>query len=123
MCLVRLEESGFFLVWEPSGKPARMLDMAEVWEARPGLSAVREMESVAERTVWITYGQSFTVYVQLRVGVWALLSSTVFAFRVNSLYLVARSARVARSWRAAINAFIQAYRFRDAPPMACLHKQ
>jgi len=44
-------------------------------------------------------------------------------FRVNSLYLVAKSAQVAREWRAAINDFIRAYKFRHSPPMHCLQKR
>ncbi|KAL3080373.1 hypothetical protein niasHT_032578 [Heterodera trifolii] len=70
-CLVRLDEYGFYLVWEPKGKDAGILDMNQVWEARPSGTVkdgrvLYELEqrgrcglageTLEERTVWLTYG-------------------------------------------------------------------
>lgn len=113
-CAVRVEEYGFYLIWEPVGKDVGFLDLTQVWEARPSgtikdarvlfdLEQRNVKESVESRTVWITYGQDLV--------------------NVNSLFLIAKSAACAKEWRASINEFIKNYKFRHAGPMQCLQKQ
>ncbi|KAI6189843.1 Phosphoinositide phospholipase C [Aphelenchoides bicaudatus] len=89
-CSVRFEDMGFYIVFEPKGKDALVLDLVTVWEVRPSgtLKDARILydleqrgikESVEERTVWFTYGQDLV--------------------NVNNLYLIAKSAQVAKEWR------------------------
>ncbi|KAL3069427.1 hypothetical protein niasHS_018152 [Heterodera schachtii] len=116
-CLVRLDEYGFYLVWEPKGKDAGILDMNQVWEARPSGTVkdgrvLYELEqrgrcglageTLEERTVWLTYGLDLVI--------------------VNGMFLIARTAQVAREWRSAMNEFLRANKFRHACPMLCLQK-
>ncbi|KAI3413707.1 PLC-beta C terminal [Globodera pallida] len=116
-CSVKLDEHGFYLVWKPKGKDAGILDMTQVWEARPS-GTIKEGrvlyeleqrgkcglagETLEERTVWLTYGLDLVI--------------------VNGMFLIARTAQVAREWRSAINEFIRGNKFRHACPMHCLQK-
>uniref|UniRef100_A0A183CHZ6 1-phosphatidylinositol 4,5-bisphosphate phosphodiesterase n=1 Tax=Globodera pallida TaxID=36090 RepID=A0A183CHZ6_GLOPA len=116
-CSVKLDEHGFYLVWKPKGKDAGILDMTQVWEARPS-GTIKEGrvlyeleqrgkcglagETLEERTVWLTYGLDLVI--------------------VNGMFLIARTAQVAREWRIAINEFIRGNKFRHACPMHCLQK-
>ncbi|KAI1722922.1 phosphatidylinositol-specific phospholipase c, X domain-containing protein [Ditylenchus destructor] len=95
-CIVRFEELGYYIVWEPKGKDAGLLDLTQVWEARPSgtIKDARVLfdleqrgfkESVDSRTIWITYGQDL-------------------------------------EWRQAINELLRNYKFRHACPMNCLQK-
>uniref|UniRef100_A0A915EH13 PLC-beta PH domain-containing protein n=1 Tax=Ditylenchus dipsaci TaxID=166011 RepID=A0A915EH13_9BILA len=106
-CTVRFDEYGFFMVWEPKGKDASLLDLTQIWEARPSgtIKDTRVLfdleqrgfkDSVESRTVWITYGQDLVV--------------------VNSVFLVAKNAQIAKEWRTAVNEFIRTYKFRHACP-------
>ncbi|KAI6213623.1 Phosphoinositide phospholipase C [Aphelenchoides besseyi] len=112
-CPVRFEEMGFYIVWEPKGREAGVLDLVAVWEARPcgtikDLRVIYEIEqrgikeSIDERTIWITYGQDLV--------------------NVSSLFLVASSAQIAREWRQLINEYIRSYKFRHTSPMVTLQK-
>ena len=128
-CPVRVDEYGFFLVWEPRGKEAGILDLTQLWEARPiGTIGIRDAkltsfladleqrskpttsaaqqsgpgESLEDRTIWLTYGQDLVL--------------------TNGLYLVATSAQLAKEWRSAINEFLRTYKIRFACPMHCLQK-
>lgn len=113
-CRVFVEECGFYIAWQPKGKDTSVLDLVQVWEARPSgtikdarvlfdLEQRGAKESIEERTVWITYGQD--------------LVST------NSLFLVAKSAQTAKEWRAMINDLLKGYKFRHCNPMISLQKQ
>lgn len=102
-CIVRFEELGYYIVWEPKGKDAGLLDLTQVclshttlpnnialfqvWEARPSgtIKDARVLfdleqrgfkESVESRTIWLTYGQDLVT--------------------VNSLYLVAKTSQIAK---------------------------
>ncbi|KAI1723356.1 phosphatidylinositol-specific phospholipase c, X domain-containing protein [Ditylenchus destructor] len=112
-CIVRFEELGYYIVWEPKGKDAGLLDLTQVWEARPSgtIKDARVLfdleqrgfkESVESRTIWLTYGQDLVT--------------------VNSLYLVAKTSQIAKEWRQAINELLKNYKFRHACPMNCLQK-
>uniref|UniRef100_A0A1I8B1P4 Phosphoinositide phospholipase C n=1 Tax=Meloidogyne hapla TaxID=6305 RepID=A0A1I8B1P4_MELHA len=104
-CLLRVDEYGFFLVWEARGKEAGVLDLAQLWEARPNGGSIKDLRIVAEleqrakltqtvgnldpldsRIVWLTYGQDL-------------------------------------AWRESINEFLRTYKIRFACPMQCLQKQ
>uniref|UniRef100_A0AC35FXS5 BTB domain-containing protein n=1 Tax=Panagrolaimus sp. PS1159 TaxID=55785 RepID=A0AC35FXS5_9BILA len=61
------KEYGFYLVWEPKGKDAGLLDISQIWEARHSgtikdakiifdLEQRPTKDSVEDRTIWITYG-------------------------------------------------------------------
>uniref|UniRef100_A0A914N264 Phosphoinositide phospholipase C n=1 Tax=Meloidogyne incognita TaxID=6306 RepID=A0A914N264_MELIC len=120
-CLLRIDEYGFFLVWEARGKEAGVLDLAQLWEARPTGGNIKDLRIVAEleqrvkltqnaanlgpldsRIVWLTYGQDLVI--------------------VNNLYFVASTALVAKTWRESINEFLRTYKIRFACPMQCLQK-
>uniref|UniRef100_A0A914DIC6 Phosphoinositide phospholipase C n=1 Tax=Acrobeloides nanus TaxID=290746 RepID=A0A914DIC6_9BILA len=112
-CPVRFEEYGFYIVWEPKGKDAGVLDLLQVWEAR-GSGTIKDLrivfdleqrgakDTVEERTVWITYSQDLV--------------------NVNSLYLVAKTAQIAQEWRQAINGVVHNYKLGHACPTTCLTK-
>ncbi|KAL7077403.1 hypothetical protein ACQ4LE_003243 [Meloidogyne hapla] len=121
-CLLRVDEYGFFLVWEARGKEAGVLDLAQLWEARPNGGSIKDLRIVAEleqrakltqtvgnldpldsRIVWLTYGQDLVA--------------------VNNLYFIAATAQVAKAWRESINEFLRTYKIRFACPMQCLQKQ
>lgn len=112
-CPVRFDESGYYIVWEPKGKDAGVLDLIQVWEARSS-GTIKDLrvlgdleqrgakESIEDRTIWITYSQDLV--------------------NVSSLFLIARTAQVAKDWRQAINEFINNYKFRHTSPMEALKK-
>nr|CAD2198947.1 unnamed protein product [Meloidogyne enterolobii] len=121
-CLLRVDEYGFFLVWEARGKEAGVLDLAQLWEARPTGGNIKDLRIVAEleqrakltqnvanldpldsRIVWLTYGQDLVI--------------------VNNLYFVAATSQIAKTWRESINEFLRTYKIRFACPMQCLQKQ
>uniref|UniRef100_A0A915MAS1 Phosphoinositide phospholipase C n=1 Tax=Meloidogyne javanica TaxID=6303 RepID=A0A915MAS1_MELJA len=120
-CLLRIDEYGFFLVWEARGKEAGVLDLAQLWEARPTGGNIKDLRIVAEleqrakltqnvanldpldsRIVWLTYGQDLVI--------------------VNNLYFVAATSQIAKTWRESINEFLRTYKIRFACPMQCLQK-
>lgn len=111
---MRFEDMGFYIVFEPKGKDALVLDLVTVWEVRPSgtLKDARILydleqrgikESVEERTVWFTYGQDLV--------------------NVNNLYLIAKSAQVAKEWRQLVNDFLRGYKFQHTCAMLSLQKQ
>ena len=113
-CSVRFEESGFYIVWEPKGKDAGLLDISQIWEARHSgtikdakiifdLEQRPTKDSVEDRTIWITYG-------------WDIVT-------VNSLFLIAKTAQIAKDWRDGINGIVHNYKFRHACPTTALQKQ
>lgn len=113
-CHVQFEDCGFYIVWSPKGKDAGVLDVVNLWEARPSgtikdarvlfdLEQRGMKESIEERTVWLTYGQDLVNF--------------------NSLFLVAKSAEVAKEWRKAVNDFIKNYKFRHCNSLIALQKQ
>ncbi|CAD5231893.1 unnamed protein product [Bursaphelenchus xylophilus] len=112
-CHVYFEESGFYIVWNPKGKDAGVLDLVQVWEARSSgtikdarilydLEQRGAKEPIEERTVWITYGQDLV--------------------NVNSLFLIAKTAQIAKEWRFLINELIRNYKFRHCNSMISLQK-
>lgn len=86
-CLFKIEEHGFHLYWLSEGRDAQVLDLVQVWEARPAglpkdgrvlfeLEQRGPRETLEDRTVWITHGQDMVV--------------------VNSFYIVAQDVDTAR---------------------------
>jgi|UniRef100_A0A914Q223 hypothetical protein len=113
-CMVKFEEYGFYLVWEPKGKDAGLLDISQIWEARHSgtikdakiifdLEQRPTKDSVEDRTIWITYG-------------WDLVN-------VSSLFLIAKTAESAKAWRDGINGIVHNYKLRHACPTTALQKQ
>lgn len=113
-CPLRFDEYAFHVVWEPKGKDSVVLDIVQIWEARPSgtikdKSIVNDLEqrsvvdSVEVRTIWITYGLDLV--------------------NVNSLFLVAKNAQIAKEWRDAINSLVHTYKIRHSCPMTSLQKQ
>uniref|UniRef100_A0AC34RK70 1-phosphatidylinositol 4,5-bisphosphate phosphodiesterase n=1 Tax=Panagrolaimus sp. JU765 TaxID=591449 RepID=A0AC34RK70_9BILA len=112
-CPVRFDEYGFHVVWEPKGKDAGVLDIVQIWEARYSgtvkdktivmdLEQRSNVDSVELRTIWITYG--------------------IDLVQVNSLFLIAKTAQIAKEWRDAINSLVHNYKLRHSCPMTGLQK-
>ncbi|CAI5451191.1 unnamed protein product [Caenorhabditis angaria] len=110
---VRVDEFGFFLYWLVEGKDAVVLDMGQIWEARPGtlpkdgrvmfeLEQRGARETIEERTVWISHGQDLV--------------------NVQSFYLVAESVETAKLWRNGLNEILKTSRIRHVCPTTQLHK-
>ena len=85
--LVTIDEYGFYLYWQLEGRDAQVLDVEQVWEARPSplpkdgrilfeLEQRGPRETLEERTIWITHGQDLV--------------------NVNSFYLVAQDVDTAK---------------------------
>ncbi|PAV88182.1 hypothetical protein WR25_19753 [Diploscapter pachys] len=101
--LFRVDEYGFFLYWLLEGRDAQVLDMGQVWEARPAglpkdgrimfeLEQRGPRETIEERTIWMTCGQDLV--------------------NVNSFYIVAESVDIAKTWRSGINDILRASKTR-----------
>ncbi|KAK6060059.1 hypothetical protein COOONC_02289 [Cooperia oncophora] len=84
---VRIDEYGFFLYWLIESRDAVVLDIGQVWEARPSglpkdgrvlfeLEQRGARETLEERTIWITHGQDLV--------------------NVQSFYLVAETVEIAK---------------------------
>ncbi|CAB3397660.1 unnamed protein product [Caenorhabditis bovis] len=104
---VRIDEYGFFLYWLVEGKDATVIDMGQIWEARPAgmpkdgrilfeLEQRGARETIEERTIWITHGQDLV--------------------NIQSFYLVADSVDVAKTWRNGINEILKNSRIRHVCP-------
>ncbi|CAD6193233.1 unnamed protein product [Caenorhabditis auriculariae] len=110
---VRVDEYGFFIFWVIEGKDAVVLDMGQVWEARPAglpkdgrvlfeLEQRGARETIEERTLWITHGQDLV--------------------NIQSFYLVAETVEVAKTWRNGINDILSNSRIRHVCPTTNLLK-
>lgn len=110
---MRVDEYGFFLYWLVEGKDAVVLDMGQIWEARPAglpkdgrvmfeLEQRGARETIEERTIWVTHGQDLV--------------------NVQSFFLVADSVEVAKTWKAGINDILKNSRIRHVCPTTQLLK-
>ncbi|CAP26692.2 Protein CBR-EGL-8 [Caenorhabditis briggsae] len=110
---VRVDEYGFFFFWLVEGKDAVVLDMGQIWEARPGglpkdgrimfeLEQRGASETIAERTIWVTHGQDLV--------------------NVQSFFLVAESVEMAKMWRTGMNEILKTSRIRHVCPTTQLLK-
>ncbi|CAI2354285.1 unnamed protein product [Caenorhabditis sp. 36 PRJEB53466] len=110
---VRVDEYGFFLYWLVEGKDAVVLDMGQIWEARPAglpkdgrimfeLEQRGARETIEERTIWVTHGQDLV--------------------NVQSFFLVADSVEAARTWKTGINDILKNSRIRHVCPTTQLLK-
>ncbi|EGT54056.1 hypothetical protein CAEBREN_25584 [Caenorhabditis brenneri] len=110
---VRIDEYGFFFNWLVEGKDAVVLDMGQIWEARPGglpkdgrimfeLEQRGASETIADRTIWITHGQDLV--------------------NVQSFFLVAESVDMAKMWRTGVNEILKTSRIRHVCPTTQLLK-
>uniref|UniRef100_A0A1I7WQ88 Phosphoinositide phospholipase C n=1 Tax=Heterorhabditis bacteriophora TaxID=37862 RepID=A0A1I7WQ88_HETBA len=110
---VRIDEYGFFLYWMIEGRDAVVLDMGQVWEARPAglpkegrilleLEQRGVREAIEDRTVWITHGQDLV--------------------NVQSFYLVAETIEIAKVWRLGINEILKNSKIRHVCPTTNLLK-
>ncbi|WKY09936.1 hypothetical protein Q1695_002358 [Nippostrongylus brasiliensis] len=104
---VRIDEYGFFLYWLIEARDAVVLDMGQVWEARPSglpkdgrvlfeLEQRGARETLEERTIWITHGQDLV--------------------NVQSFYLVAENVEIAKAWRIGINEILKKSKTRHVCP-------
>ncbi|KAK6756275.1 hypothetical protein RB195_014588 [Necator americanus] len=104
---VRVDEYGFFLYWLVEARDAVVLDMSQVWEARPSglpkdgrvlfeLEQRGSRETLEERTIWITHGQDLV--------------------NVQSFYLVAETVEIAKAWRIGINEILKNCKMRHVCP-------
>ncbi|VDO56108.1 unnamed protein product [Haemonchus placei] len=104
---VRVDEYGFFLYWLIEGRDAAVLDIGQVWEARPSglpkdgrvlfeLEQRGARETLEERTIWITHGQDLV--------------------NVQSFYLVAETIEIAKAWRLGINEILKKSKTRHVCP-------
>ncbi|VDL72105.1 unnamed protein product [Nippostrongylus brasiliensis] len=104
---VRIDEYGFFLYWLIEARDAVVLDMGQVWEARPSglpkdgrvlfeLEQRGARETLEERTIWITHGQDLV--------------------NVQSFYLVAENVEIAKAWRVGINEILKKSKTRHVCP-------
>uniref|UniRef100_A0A7I5EC59 1-phosphatidylinositol 4,5-bisphosphate phosphodiesterase n=1 Tax=Haemonchus contortus TaxID=6289 RepID=A0A7I5EC59_HAECO len=104
---VRVDEYGFFLYWLIEGRDAAVLDIGQVWEARPSglpkdgrvlfeLEQRGARETLEERTIWITHGQDLV--------------------NVQSFYLVAETIEIAKAWRLGINDILKKSKTRHVCP-------
>ncbi|KIH49915.1 hypothetical protein ANCDUO_20009, partial [Ancylostoma duodenale] len=104
---VKVDEYGFFLYWLIEARDAVVLDMGQVWEARPSglpkdgrvlfeLEQRGSRETLEERTIWITHGQDLV--------------------NVQSFYLVAETVEIARAWRIGINEILKNCKIRHVCP-------
>ncbi|CAJ0563671.1 unnamed protein product, partial [Mesorhabditis spiculigera] len=112
--LVRVDEYGFYLHWMIDGRDAFVLDLAQVWEARPagqpkdGRVAFEldqrgpPRETLEERTVWITFGQDLV--------------------NVQSIYLVAQDVETAKIWRSGLNDILARLKIKHVCPTTSLMK-
>ncbi|EFP00361.1 CRE-EGL-8 protein [Caenorhabditis remanei] len=110
---VRVDEYGFFFYWLVEGKDAVVLDMGQIWEARPGglpkdgrimfeLEQRGASETIAERTIWMTHGQDLV--------------------NVQSFFLVAESVEMAKMWKTGMNEILKTSRIRHVCPTTQLLK-
>ncbi|KAK5967483.1 hypothetical protein GCK32_008659, partial [Trichostrongylus colubriformis] len=104
---VRVDEYGFFLYWLIESRDAVVLDLGQVWEARPSglpkdgrvlfeLEQRGARETLEERTIWITHGQDLV--------------------NVQSFYLVAETVEIAKAWRIGINEILRKSKTRHVCP-------
>ncbi|CAJ0589563.1 unnamed protein product [Cylicocyclus nassatus] len=104
---VKVDEYGFFLYWLIEARDAVVLDMGQVWEARPAglpkdgrvlfeLEQRGPRETLEERTIWITHGQDLV--------------------NVQSFYLVAETVEIAKAWRIGINEILKNCKTRHVCP-------
>ncbi|EYC44379.1 hypothetical protein Y032_0463g1913 [Ancylostoma ceylanicum] len=104
---VKVDEYGFFLYWLIEARDAVVLDMGQVWEARPSglpkdgrvlfeLEQRGSRETLEERTIWITHGQDLV--------------------NVQSFYLVAETVEIAKAWRIGINEILKNCKIRHVCP-------
>ncbi|CAJ0948306.1 unnamed protein product, partial [Mesorhabditis belari] len=108
------DEYGFYLYWMVDGKDAFVLDLAQVWEARPagqpkdGRVAFEldqrgpPKETLEDRTVWITYGQDLV--------------------NAQSIYLVAQDVDTAKIWRTGVNDILARLKIKHACSTTSLKK-
>ncbi|KJH46129.1 hypothetical protein DICVIV_07819, partial [Dictyocaulus viviparus] len=105
--LVKIDEYGFFLHWLIEARDAVVIDMGQIWEARPcglpkdgrvlfELEQRGPRETLEERTIWVTHGQDLV--------------------NVQSFYLVAESVEIAKAWRIGINEILKNSKTRHVCP-------
>ncbi|VDM47311.1 unnamed protein product [Toxocara canis] len=109
----RVDEYGFFLYWACEGRDTIVLDLGQVWEARPAglpkdgrvlfeLEQRGPRETLEERTVWITHG--------------------VDLVNITSFYIVAQDVETAKIWRNGLNELLKNTKVRHISYSTCLMK-
>ncbi|TKR88474.1 hypothetical protein L596_012710 [Steinernema carpocapsae] len=110
----RIDEFAFYLYWQIDGRDTVIIDLAQLWEARPCSTVPKDgrvlfeleqrgsRETLEERTVWITHSADLV--------------------NVQSFYVVAQDGETAREWRNGINELLKNYKMRHLCPTTCLMK-